>query len=237
MEEVVKYETSNNLSILLEQTKILKIKDEQDYMLACKLKADLQRTRNALFNKWEPLRADAYVAYKRIKKNMEEELRLWDEALSLVNKVLTEYLTEKKEEQEKLQQKLIKEAEEEAKKKQEKLLEKAANAKTEEEAQKILEKAENIYPEPKFIQEYLYPRKVDIPGGGTIGTRENIEVMIINPKTLVQAIANETLPMTFIKEFNIAAIKNYVKATGKKTGIPGVEVKIKVIPINYQKTC
>lgn len=249
-----KIEVPGESLAILQQANEIAIYNEEDRLVAGNLKAQIKAIRDPLFKRWDDMRDKSYKAYQKVKNNMDIELAPFDNAIQILQESLDEYVTKIENERRAAQAKLEVEAREKARIEQEKFLAQAVEIENKREdllaaaekaelpeervalykkalkfeaKQEVLEeKAENVYPEPQFVQPYI-PKKVELESGGSMGIRKDIEVVITDEIEVLKLIVAGKATITLIR-FEIAKIKKWCVANNLKGNeVPGLLIKEK----------
>ena len=205
------------------QAKILKVVDEAGYCVAANVIKALTDIKKQVICYFEPVKANAYATWREICIKEKEQLAPLEDADEVVRKSISQYLTKIETDRKTAQEKAEQEAKEVAEKERQKLLAKAEKAKTEEKRESLLEKAENVYPEPVYVQPYI--DKTIKTNNVAVTRKTDIKVTVTDPLLLIQAIAAKKAPISAV-EFKPMALKTWVKSMGLKNGdIPGITIE------------
>ena len=232
-ETVEVYEESDTREALnlIQQVQTLKIVDDITFKNAGEYLPALKKLIEKRIAYFQPMISKAKESLQEIKNNMKAVVEPLEDADVHIRKERSRWMME----QETIRKKQQAEAEGKAKaaadKEQQKLLEKAVKAKTPEKQEALLDKAENVYPNPVFVEPYI-DKTVELDGGGKSTWISDIEVEVDDPFLFCCAIANGKIPITInIKgeEVDIVAFK-HLKAVVKKYNIkageiPGLTIK------------
>lgn len=199
---------------IVEQSKIVRITDQQTYDGACfLLLSQIKPFRKRWAEYWEEVKKPAYAAYKAIQDKFNEGDKPLEAAERQVKAEIAKWDTE----QERIRQDLQRKAEEEARKAEEEERLRAAtlaeeSGSTEEEVNAIID-APVIAVAPPV--EPTYQR------ASGVSTRENWKARVIDVKKLCAAIAKGTVPPNYVTP-NESVLNARAKADKNTLNIPGV---------------
>ena len=175
------------------------VADKQTYEIATGMVITLKEMRKRIITYWKPPKDAAFAAHKEITKKESEMLAPVDARIRELDNKVNKFLTDERRAREEAQRKL-----DDARRKQEaeeraKLEARAARAEAagkEERAEALREKAADIFIAPAIIEPTV--DKTTRTDAGTVTAKQDIEVEIINPLTIIKHIAAGTLPIGIV---------------------------------------
>ena len=241
-EQAIEYKLNSNELALLERVKTICITSREKFDEVGLLKVEIKKERDNKFQLWEDLRKPAYDSYQNILKNMKTELEPFDLAIKKCQSAMDDYATEQARKAREAQEKLEREAREKARLEQERilaqaieaenkrkaLLAEAEKARSEKEKEALKAKAEKIEAKQELLEEkasQVFAEPVFVPVETSKGTRQDIEVVVLDLKKLCEEIGKGNIPVTVIKVEEMK-LKTWVKACNKKNGeVPGLSIR------------
>ena len=216
------------VSPIVEQAKAIVVRNEADYnraaMFLTEVKAKSKLVEEERVKVSKPMN-DALRAHNDLFKRLSGPL---DMAEFTVKRTMSEWFAEQK----RIQDEVARKAAEDARRREEAeraKLQRQAEAATAkgrtEKAEELQQQAASVYIEPAYVPEPA-DTTVVLPGG-SVTMRQDIEVEVVDPYQLLEAIMKDELPLAWIK-IDTQAIKRRAKADGLMPGaksIPGVRIK------------
>ena len=222
MEIIEQYQTEANT--LAAQARTIKVADNLSYMVAGEFVKGLKDLRGKITDYFKPLKEAAYKAHKAITQKEAGELAPIDEADRMVRQSISAYLMAQEAIRKAEQERLEAEARVAAEKEKERLLKQAVKADAKGDAAKsteLIEKAEQVYVEPVFAASVVAKTsKID---NGSITTKKDIQVEVIDLKSLLQSILEGKAPLTVV-EIKVNILKSWIKSSGVKE-VAGIMVR------------
>lgn len=166
----------------------------------------------------EPLTKKAYETWQEARNMMKNETDPMKEAVQITENQIRAYDERVRADREAEEARLRAEAEAE-RNKIEKQIEKAHAKNDLDKVESLTEKAASII-DPTLNKG---PARVKTSDGGSLSGREDIEVSIVDPKAVIDAISRGEIPITVV-DFKLATLKQWIKSAGLKQ-VPGVSIK------------
>ena len=175
------------------------VADKQTYEIATGMVITLKEMRKRIVTYWKPPKDAAFAAHKEITKKESEMLAPVDVRIRELDNKVNKFLTDERRAREEAQRKL-----DDARRKQEaeeraKLEARAAKAEAagkEEKAEALREKAAEVFIAPAIVEPTV--DKTTRTDAGTVTAKQDIEVEIVNPLTIIKHIAAGTLPIGIV---------------------------------------
>jgi hypothetical protein len=175
------------------------IADKESYEVATGIMITLKEMRKKIVTYWKAPKDAAFAAHKEITKKESEMLQPIDARIRELDGKVNKFLTDERRAREEAQRKL-----DDARRKQEaeeraKLEARAAKAEAagkEEKAEALREKAADVFIAPAIIEPTV--DKTTRMDAGTVTAKQDIEVEILNPLTIIKHIAAGTLPIGIV---------------------------------------
>lgn len=212
---------------LYAQGKAIAITDEESYKRAGEFLIQLKNMRKVITDYFKPMKDAAYRAHREITAKEKAETDKIDGADGLVRMHIKGYLCEVEKKRREEQARLEEEARKKSAIEQERLLKRAERAEGRgdgETASELIERAAESVPEPVFAIPEI-DKTVKIGDAGSITTKKDIEINIINLSDLIAGVASGKIPETVI-QIKESILKSWIKSAGKRgSEVPGVLIK------------
>lgn len=220
-------EIKQELVVVEDKVNAIMVKDAETYELAGAMVLDLDGLRKKVVKYWEEPKRRAYEAHKAITEKEREMLRPIDEKRKALDRKISDYLTEERRRRDEEQRKLDEKRTKMEDRRRDRLM-KRANAEREkgnEEAYAaLMEEAGGVYvPPTAAVSQVDQTTRTD---GGTISQRNELEIRIVDPMKLVQAVASGDVPIGVI-DISIPKLKQHVKLF-KLRSLPGCAIEERV---------
>lgn len=208
---------------LCTQARAIVVKDQASYVQAGEFLKVLKQMKTKITGYFAPMKQKARAAWQEILDKEKSELEPIDKADAFVRAQANIYLAE----QERIRREEQRKAEEEARRvaeiERQRILRQAEKAKTEEKMEELIDKADAVYVEPVVVAPIV--EQTTRLNEGSMSKRKDIEVVIVDEKALIRAVASGDVPITII-QFKPLVLKTWCKTAGKKGGdVPGCVIK------------
>jgi len=190
------------------------VNSPESYADAGKTMLSLNDLLSKIKNYWQPLKQKAHEAHKAITAKENEMLKPIEERKKILSSKVSAYLTEqdriKREEQKRLddERRELEKAERERLETESKKAEESWDLKK---AVELKAQSESVYIPPTIVQSEI--KKTVVMDEGTMSTKKDIEVEIINISDILRHIISGKLP-SFIISINELKLKQFLKMSG-----------------------
>ena len=208
---------------LTETAKSLKIVTLKDFELAGEVSLSLARIKKQINANWKPMSDKAKASAKEIKDNWDKELVPIEEAEGKISSARVSWKLEQDRIERAKQEKLEQDARDKANKERQALLDKAAEMEklNPKKAEALLEKAEAVVEKPVFVEKVI-EKTTKTESGGSITWIKDIEVEVVNVRSVCFAISQGHIPETCVEFKNL---KQLAKMNNWKGNIHGLNIK------------
>lgn len=217
----------NETSAVTDQAMELVVNSQDSYSMAGKIMLALKDTERKIKDYWKEPKEKAHQAHKAITEKENQMLKPVQNWQKTLNGKISDYLTEqenkRKEEQRRLDEERRKEEQAE-RDKLEKKAEKAEEKGDTDKAEQLKEMAQSVYV-PPTIAEPQVEKKMTLDSG-TVSTKEDIDIEVVNALTVIKEIASGQLPIGIVA-INEAKLKQYIKSFNL-VDVPGCVIRKKV---------
>lgn len=220
-------EIKQEMVVVENQINAVVVQDAESYEVAGRMVLDLDGLRRKIVDYWAEPKKKAHEAHKAITEKEKQMLRPVDEKRSLLDRKISDYLTaerRKREEAQRIEDEKRRQHEQRQRERLLKKAEKEAEKGNAEKAESLQDQAENVYVPPvAIVAEVDQTTRTD---AGTISQRQELEIRIIDPMKVVQAVASGELPIGILT-ISESKLKQHVKLF-KLRAVPGCVVDERV---------
>jgi hypothetical protein len=220
-------EIQGQLAVVEEHINSIAVRDAETYEVAGRYVLDLDGLRRKIVDYWAEPKRKAFEAHKAITEKEKQMLRPIDDKRKLLDRKISDYLTEERRRRDEEQRKLDEQRRAHEQRQRERLMKKAqaeAAKGNDEKAEALTDQAENVYVAPVAVMsEVDQTTRTD---SGTISQRSELEIRITDPMKLIQAIAEGAVPIGVVT-ISEAKLKQHIKLF-KLRQLPGCAIEERV---------